>query len=76
MPELTFSVSELLAQALQGKAAEAGLSVPQYLAELVEQEVGAGWPAGYFRRVYGSWQGDELVRPEDLPPEEREAFLD
>jgi hypothetical protein len=76
MPQLCFSVSELLARRVQDHAEAVGLSTSRYLAELVQREVGSGWPAGYFERVVGGWQGDELTRPEQPVLEQRDRCND
>ncbi|MEG4318511.1 MULTISPECIES: hypothetical protein [unclassified Microcoleus] len=34
-----------------------------------------GWPPGFFETVIGSWEGEPLVRPEQLEYEMREEWL-
>ncbi|MBE9095621.1 hypothetical protein [Tychonema sp. LEGE 07203] len=34
-----------------------------------------GWPPGFFETVIGSWEGEPLVRPEQLEYEIREELL-
>jgi hypothetical protein len=48
---------------VQRRAAAAGVSTSRYLADLIKEKVGADWPAGYFEKVVGGWQGDPLERP-------------
>lgn len=69
MTQLYCEVPETIAQRVEAKAGEFHLSVPEYLAKLVERDVGDGWPEGYFE-VVGSWQG-ALERPEQLEYENR-----
>lgn len=63
MTQLFCEVPETLARRVEEKAGEVHLSVSDYLAKLIERDVGGGWPAGYFENVIGCWQGD-LERPE------------
>jgi hypothetical protein len=73
MPQLHCYVKEELADKLQIKAQQAHLSVSKYLALLVEKEVGAQWPEGYFE-LFGSWSGDPLERPSQGEYEQRVSF--
>ena len=74
MPQLHCYVPEPLAHKVQERAAAAGISTSRYLADLIRRDVGSGWPQGYFEQVVGSWQGEELVRPEQPPLDAREVF--
>ena len=74
MTQLFCEVPETLARRVEEKAGEAHLSVSDYLAKLIERDVGDGWPAGYFENVIGCWQGD-LERPEQ-PDYEKPLELD
>jgi hypothetical protein len=76
MPQLHCYVPEQLARKVQERAAAAGISTSRYLAELLQREVDNSWPEGYFEQVVGGWQGEELVRPPQLAPEERDAFAE
>lgn len=67
-------VSNETAKALRARAEAKGIPVSRYLAELVQREVGAGWPNGYFEAVVGKWQGDALVRPDQGQFETRAPF--
>lgn len=73
MPQLHCYVKEELADKLQIKARQAHLSVSRYLALLVEKEVEAQWPEGYFD-LFGRWNGDPLERPAPGEQEPRENF--
>lgn len=73
MPQLHCYVKDELADKLQLKAQQAHLSVSKYLALLVEKEVEAQWPEGYFD-LFGSWQGDPLERPEQGEYEPRASI--
>jgi hypothetical protein len=44
--------------------------VSKYLALLVEKEVEAQWPEGYFE-LFGRWNGDPLERPPQGEYEQR-----
>jgi len=70
MTQLFCEVPEPLARPVEEKAGEVHLSVSEYLAKLIERDVGNGWPEGYFENVIGCWQGD-LERPEQLENENR-----
>jgi len=72
MAQLHCYVPEDIAQQAQHRAAQAGLSLSRYLAELVKRDAAnaSGWPEGYFD-VFGSWQGEPLERPPQGKAEER-----
>ena len=63
MPQLHLYVPEEVAVRIRAKAQARRMPVSRYLAELVRQDVGGGWPDGYFERVVGGWQGEALERP-------------
>ncbi len=73
MPQLHCYVKEELADKLQLKAQQAHLSVSKYLALLVEKEVQAQWPDGYFD-LFGSWNGQPLERHAQQDYEQRASF--
>lgn len=73
MAQLHCYVPEAIARQAQFRAAQAGVSVSRYLAELVKRDAGEGWPEGYFE-LFGQWQGEPLVRPDQWVVEERLAF--
>lgn len=70
MTQLYCEVPEPLARRVEKKAGEVHLSVSEYLAKLIERDVGSEWPEGYFESVVGCWQGD-LERPEQGEYEKR-----
>lgn len=53
MPQLHCYVPETIAQQLQRQAAQLGLSVSAYLAELVKRDVNVGWPDGFEAALFG-----------------------
>ena len=71
MPQLHLYVPEDIAVKVQERAKACNLTVSRYLAEVIKRDVGEGWPAGYFERVCGKWEGEfpEIRReePEALP---------
>lgn len=74
MPQLHFYVPESTADRIRQRARAAGVSVSQFIAELVRQEVDRGWPEGFFEEVIGGWQGEPLERPPQGEFEAREAM--
>ncbi len=64
MTQLYCYVPEDIARQAQQKAAQSGLSLSRYLAELVKRDTRAnsGWPEGYFD-LFGKWEGAPLERP-------------
>jgi len=74
MPQLHLYVPDDLAQAIHRRAEQRGLSVSRYLADVVQREVGRGWPTGFFDEVVGGWQGDPLERPPQGKLESREPL--
>lgn len=73
MTQLHCEVPEPLARRVEERAGEVHVTVSEYLLKLIEQDVGNGWPEGYFESVIGCWQG-ELERPEQLDDEKRLEF--
>ncbi len=74
MPQLHFYVPEPVATKVRQRAKAAGLSASRYLAELVQREIGTGWPQGFFEEVVGGWQGEPLERPLQGEFETRETL--
>ncbi len=64
MPQLHFYVPEQIADRVRQEANAAGLSISQYLAEVVKRELHPQWPADFFEEVVGGWQGEPLQRAE------------
>ncbi len=63
MAQLHCYVPEEIAQQAKRCAAQSGLSLSHYLAELVKRDAGvsADWPEGYFD-LFGKWEGAPLAR--------------
>lgn len=72
MTQLHCYVPNDVAEKAQLRAAEAGLSLSRYLAELVKRDgqASTGWPEGYFD-IFGQWAGEPLERPPQGDYEER-----
>ena len=62
MPQLHFYVPKEIADEIRRRAEVRGITLSRYVAELVQQEIGGGWPDGYFRRVVGRWSCEPLER--------------
>ena len=76
MPQLHCYVPETIAQQLQRQAAQLGLSVSAYLAELVKRDVNGGWPVGFEAALFGPQveRSPLVLEPAGLA-EERIALL-
>ena len=74
MPQLHFYVPEQVAERVRLEANAAGLTISQYLAELVKRELHPGWPEGFFEEVVGGWQGEPLQRGEQGNYEDRDPL--
>ena len=70
MAQLHCYVPDEIADSFKQKAKKANLSTSKYLALLVKQETAGRWPDNYFD-LAGSWQGEPIVRPEQLKLEQR-----
>jgi hypothetical protein len=55
MPQLHFYVPEQIADRVRQEAKAAGLSISQYLAEVVKRDLQPQWPADFFEKVVGGW---------------------
>jgi len=58
MPQLHCYVPEAAAQQLHRQAADLGLSMSAYLAELVKRDVSPGWPEGFEATLFGAQVSD------------------
>lgn len=58
MPQLHLYVPQEVADELRRRAEAEGTSTSKLLAAIVQREVIADWPAGWFGRVVGRWQGE------------------
>jgi len=74
MTRIQIDLPDKIAAAVERRAEERGVTAARYLADLVEREVGKGWPEGFFERVVGAWQGEPLERPPQPAFEEREEL--
>ena len=74
MAQLHFYVPEGTAAEIRRRAEAVGLTTSRFIADLVTRELGEGWPPGFFEDVAGSWEGEPLERPEQLPFEERDPL--
>lgn len=54
MPQLHCYVPETIAQQLHRQAADLGLSLSAYLAELVKRDISPGWPEGFEAALFGA----------------------
>lgn len=63
MPQLHLYVSDQTAAEIQRLARAAGVSVSKYLARIVSERTGQGWPTGWFDHVPGGWCGEPLESP-------------
>lgn len=75
MPQLHFYVPDAVAARIRQEATAAGVSVSQYLADVVKRELHPGWPADFFDEVVGGWQGEPLQRGEQGVADTREPLL-
>jgi hypothetical protein len=66
MPRFHFDVPADLASEIARRTEARGLSVSQFLAEVVRREIATGWPDGFFEEVLGGWRGEPLERPQRL----------
>ena len=74
MPQLHCYLPDDEAETLKRRAAQAGMSVSRYLAELARHDLAASWPPGYFERVFP----DRELAPMERAPQgefERRAEL-
>ena len=75
MPQLHFYVPEQIANRVRQEAKAAGLSISQYLAEVVKKDLQPQWPADFFEKVVGGWQGELLERAEQGAFDVRDPVL-
>ena len=73
MAQLHCYVPDEIADLFKQKAKEANLSTSKYLALLVKQNTAGQWPDNFFD-LAGSWQGEPIVRPDQLDVEQRVGF--
>lgn len=74
MTQLQIELPDEVAVEVERRAERQGLSVARFVTQLVEREVGKGWPPGFFERIVGGWKGDDLERPAPLSLETRDEL--
>jgi hypothetical protein len=74
MSQLLIDVSDAIAEQLRRRAEAQGLTVSQYLENLLCRELSEEWPPGFFEEVVGGWQGEPLERPPQGAYENRERI--
>jgi len=74
MTRLQIELPDEVAVEVKRRAEDRGLSVTSFVIDLVEREIGKGWPKGFFEEVVGGWQGDPPERPTRLPFEVRDEL--
>jgi len=74
MTQFLIEVPDPVAEQLRRRAEGQGLTVSQYLANLLCRELSEEWPPGFFEEVVGGWQGEALERPPQGAYENRERL--
>jgi len=62
MAQMHFYVPDDFAKLIRRRAKQANMPVSRYLVQLIRNELGSGWPDGYFDEIYGGWQGSGTPR--------------
>ena len=75
MPQLHFYVPEETAERIRHEAKAAGLTVSQYIANVVKRAFSPEWPTGFFEEVVGGWQGEPLQRRAPGTVETRDPLI-
>ena len=74
MTQLHVDVTDETAEAVARRAESLGVSVEEYLADVVKRELALGWPEGFFERIVGGWVGEDFERPPQGEYEVREPL--
>lgn len=74
MAQLHFYVGQEIEDELRRRAKLEGLTLSRFIAELVQREIGTGWPEGYFEEVAGAWSGPALERGDQGTAEVRDVL--
>ncbi len=74
MAQIHFYVPQPIEAKIRRRAQAAGLSLSRYVADLVQRQIGDSWPANYFERIVGGWQGQPLERSPQGAFEQREKL--
>lgn len=62
MAQMHFYVPDDFAKLIRRRAKQANMPVSRYLVQLIRNELGSGWPDGYFDEIYGGWQESKAPR--------------
>ena len=63
MTSLQIESPDEVAVEVRRLAEDRGLTLSRFVTEIVEREVGKGWPKGFFEEVVGAWRGEDIERP-------------
>jgi Ribbon-helix-helix protein, copG family len=74
MAQLHLYVPDDVAEEIKERAAARRLSVSAFLAELVRGQMADRWPADFFSKVVGGWNGEPLERPKELSLDRRKGI--
>lgn len=74
MTRLQVDIPDEVAKRLRRRAEALGLSISEYLGELVDADAEDEWPEAFFEEVAGGWRGTNLERPDQGELEERADF--
>lgn len=74
MTQFIIEVPDSVAEQLRRRVEAQGLTVSQYLANLLCRELSEEWPPGFFDEVVGGWLGEPLERPRQGAYEYRERL--
>jgi hypothetical protein len=72
--QLHFYVPDELGEEIRRRAQAQGVPLSRYLVEIVQRELGGGWPPSYFDDVVGRWEGEPLERPAQGDVEQRDSL--
>jgi hypothetical protein len=74
MTHLELDIPDDLARRLCERAERRGMTVPGYVAAIVQRDVASAWPPRFFEDVVGGWKGAPLERPPQGTLEAREEL--
>ncbi|MCL2785661.1 MAG: hypothetical protein FWD81_00345 [Methanomassiliicoccaceae archaeon] len=75
MPQVSLYIDQALYMELRSKAKEKGTSLSSFVSDVLKEHLDNSWPEGFFD-ILGSWEGETIELPEDLPwsPNEGETL--
>jgi len=74
MPQLSLYITDENLAILKSRAAQAGVSLSKYAAQLIEKDASNnGWPDNFWS-FYGAIDDDTFVAPEDRAPSDDAEF--